>query len=409
MRKSSLLLLIAAMSIARAGGPTYSRHGIGDLKYFGSNRAFAIGVLGASLGGDEFINRFNPAGLSRISLTRISGGFEFSRLTIKDQSGSTTFARGDFQTFALAVPVSTDHGVTLFAETSPYSDVHYKVQVREMTTGSPSLQTFTGIGGLSSLSLGTSYSPRGDLSLGFKYSYIYGTIEQVTNVDFDDITFTNSEFHSSRFHSGSVFTLGVLIEDLGSFLGSPSLTPLRVGAVVSMPAKLSVKEENVLLTSTSADTTSIVRGKTDLPLSVGIGVSYLVQDRLMFTSDVFLQQWQGANFFGESSVSTKNSLRFAAGVEFLPKQTPTTYGDRVAYRGGFVYNGSYIKVNGEAINEWYVSGGIGLPIGPGARMNVAVQVGSRGTMTGGLQKDNFVRFAVSVSASEAWFLTLEDE
>jgi len=410
MRKFIVLLMTVGSSLtATAGGPTYSRYGIGDLAYFGSNRAFAIGVLGIGLGGDGFINRFNPAGLSRISLTRLSAGFEFSTMSLKDQTGATKFARGDFQSFALAVPISKEHGITLSAQTNPYSNVDYKVQVRELTAGSPSTQTFSGIGGLSSLSLGLSYSPREDLSLGLKYSYVYGTIDQITKVEFDDVSFTNSELHASRFHGGSVFTLGFLVEDLGSFLGSPSLKPFQVGAVISTPAKLSVREERLLLTSSSVDTTAVLRGKTDLPFSFGLGAGYQANERMLLTTDVFLQGWQGANFFGGSSVGIRNSTRIAAGVEFLPKRVPSTYGDRIAYRAGFAYNSSYHSISGRAINEWYLSGGTGLPIGPDARLNLALHVGSRGTLDGGLQKSTFVRFSVSISASEAWFLTLEED
>ncbi len=404
-----VFLFSVVVSNSFAGGPAYTRYGIGDLNYFGSNRAFAIGVMGIGLGGDGFINRLNPAGLSRISMTRVSGGFEFSSLSIKDASGSTKFARGDFQSLAVAVPISKDHGVVLMAETSPYSNVDYKVQTTQATAGSPSVQTFGGLGGLSTLSLGISYSPRPDLSLGFKYSYLYGTIQQITSVDFADITFTDSEFHSSRFHSGSIFSLGVLVENVGSFLDSPTLQPFQVGFVLSTPARLSVKEERILLTSTSVDTTSVFRGTTDIPLSFGAGVSYLAQERLLLTTDLYLQQWEGANFFGGSSVGIRNSTRLGAGVEFLPKRVPSTYGDRVAYRAGFVYNSSYYKIGDQAINEWYVSGGIALPIGPDARLNLALQAGSRGTTNAGLQKDTFLRFSVSVSASEAWFLTLEED
>lgn len=410
MRKFIILSLIIGSTLtATAGGPSYSRFGIGDLAYFGSNRAFAIGVVGIALTGDGFINRFNPAGLSRISLTRISAGFEFSTMTLQDQSGSTKFARGDFQSIALAVPISRERGIVLTAETSPYSHVNYRVQVRESTYGSPSTQTMSGIGGLSTLSLGLSYRPREDLSLGLKYSYIYGTIEHITAVDFDDLTFTDNEIRSSRFHSGSVFTMGLIAEDLGSLVGSPSLKPFQVGVIVSTPSRLSVKQENVLLTSTSVDTTSIVRGKTDIPFSFGLGVSYRAADRMLLTTDVFLQEWQGSNFFGGPSGGTRNSTRIAGGVEFLPKAIPSTYGDRVAYRAGFVYNSSYHAIGGQAINEWYLSGGVGLPIGPDAKMNLALQAGSRGTMDGGLQKIGFFRFSVSLSASEAWFLTLEED
>lgn len=405
----ALVLCVGVTTQADAGGPIYSRFGLGDLHLFGSNRATAMGILGISLSGDGFINRFNPAGLSRISLTQVSGGFEFNRTTSTDPSGSTTLARGDFQSLALAIPASTSDGIVIFAETSPYSLVNYKVKVRTGAPGIPSTQMLTGSGGLSSLSLGASYRPTSDLSLGLKYSYLYGTIFQTSGVTFDDPSFSQSEVDRSLFHRGSMVTVGLQADSIGRLLKSSWLNSVSFGFVLTSPANLSVKEQSVILTPSSADTAVSARGKSTIPLGFGLGLSYAAAARTLIAGDVFLQQWKSATFYGSPPVETRNSLRAALGVEFAPSANPSTYWDRMAYRAGFVYHASYLVLNGQPLNEWYVSGGMAFPVGPDARVNVALHLGSRGTTAQGLQKDNFLRLSLSFSASERWFITIEED
>ena len=96
-------------------------------------------------------------------------------------------------------------------------------------------------------------------------------------------------------------------------------------------------------------------------------------------------------------------------MEFGARQNPETYWERVAYRAGFTYTSSYVAFNGQPLSEWYVSGGLALPIGPDARINLALHLGSRGSTVQGLQKDNFLRVSVSFSASERWFITIEED
>ena len=412
MIKSSFLflfLILATYSEASAGGPIYSRFGLGDLRFFGSSRASAMGILGIGLSGDGFINRFNPAGLSKISLTRISAGFEFDRTTSTDPSGSTSLARGDFQSLAIAIPASTADGLVLFAGTSPYSTVNYNLTVAGTKPGISSTQKLVGTGGLSSLSIGASYSPRSDLSFGFKYSYLYGTISQISNVTFDDPSFAKSETQRSLFHAGSMFTLGAQVDMLGDLLKVSWLKPFSLGFVLTTPASISVKEETVLLTAAAADTTANIRGTSKIPLGYGLGLTYLASDRVVIAADLFMQQWSAANFFETPSVETSNGARAAIGIELAPKHDPNTYWERVAYRAGFVYNASYLSFDGKPLHEWYVSGGLGLPVGPDARINLSLHLGSRGTSAQGLPKDSFLRVAMSFSASERWFISIEED
>jgi len=402
------LAFVALTFSAFAGGPPYSRFGIGDILYFGGNRSYAMNVMGVALTEEGYINIYNPATLSRLSFTRLAGGFEYRSSSLEDAGGSQNFGTGGFQSLAIAIPISTNNGIVLFAGASPTSVVNYDVTIPDVIAGNPLTQNIIGTGGLSALSLGGSYRPTTDLAFGLTYTYHYGTIQQRLSVDFDDGSFADNELRKSFFHTGSSFTLGMTYDGLSDLLGSASLQPVTLGIVVTTPASLSVKEERLLFTQNSADTALVRRGSTTLPLSWSAGLAY-TGEKIIVVTDVAVQQWGSANFFEPPSVEIRNSLRAAIGVEFPGRKDPVTYWDRVAYRAGFAYTSSYISVNGQPVNGWSVSGGLALPIGPDARMNLGLQYGSRGTAANGLTQDNFIRFSVSVDASEAWFITIEDD
>lgn len=399
---STLSILLTASALA--GGPSYSRFGIGDILYFGSNRAYAMNVMGVALTENGYVNIYNPAALSRISLTRFAGGFEYRSSSLEDAGGSERFATGGFQSLAIAIPASITHGIVLFAGARPTSAVDYDITIPGVIAGNPVTQSLSGTGGLSTLSLGTSYRPTEDLAIGLTFGYHYGTIRQRLVVDFDDGSFSDNELRKSFYFAGSSFTLGMNYDGLSSVVGNP----LTLGIVLTTPASLSVKEERLLFTENSADTTLIRRGSTTLPLGWSAGVAYTT-GRSVITADLAVQNWGSANFFDPSPVGIRNSIRTGVGVEFTSRKDPISYWDRVAYRAGFAYTASYLSINGQPVNGWSVSGGVALPIGPDARMNLGLQVGTRGTMESGLSKDNFVRFSVSFDASEEWFITIEDD
>lgn len=410
-RKFSLLVLVSILcsSALLAGGSVYSRFGFGDLTYFGSSRMFAMGNTGISLYGDGFINRLNPAGLAGISETRISGAFAYMNLSSKDNLGTGSYARGEFQGLAFAVPVARDRGATLFFETTPYTTVHYSIDRGDNQLGNVSHQRFYGSGGLNTLGFGGSYAPWPTTVFGFKYNYLFGGIRQIDKIDFDDESYTDSDVQRYRYHSGSSFTFGLNFHGFSSLFNAPSLQTVAAGFVITTPAKLNVTEEAFHVIGSTTDTIKTVAGSATIPLAWGIGLSYVSAERYLFLADVYTQNWKAENFSEKPSVDITSSIRIGLGFEIQPKRTADTYVGRIVYRLGLGYNSSSIRIGTQNINEYLVTGGVGLPIGPNSRMNIGLQFGVRGTTDNNLQRDTIFRLSVSLSASEAWFIRYEEE
>jgi hypothetical protein len=401
----TLLLLMGSISTSFAGGPTYTRFGVGDLLRYGGSRIDAMGGAGISLIGDGFLNRLNPAGTSRISFTRFSAGFEYSGYASTDANGSGTYARGAFKGLGIGIPISWDNGVAMMLEASPYSIVNYATQ----TSDSLLQQDFYGTGGLSMISVGATWAPLKRLSFGLKMNHVYGRIRQVGNFTFTDPSFLSSEVHRSDYYGGFTFTVGGIFDGFKDLFNAPSLEPLGVGFVLTTPTTLSVDLESVLSTSESTDTTRRGTGKVGLPVSFGFGLSYLFANRYVVTGDASFMQWQDAQFFGSTIPQMRNSARFGIGFEALPQRETESFLQRIAYRAGIYYNATNYVINGTGINEIFLTGGFGIPIGPDTRLNIGLQAGTRGTTSNNLQQDTIFRLSLSISSSEIWFMKVEDE
>jgi hypothetical protein len=402
-----LLLLLLSVAPLYGGGSVYSRFGIGDLTYFGGSRLYALGNTGLALYGDGFINRLNPAGLARISETRFSGGFEYLHYSSSDNRSSGKLARGDFQGLAFAIPIERDYGITLLLESTPYSTVHYAVDRTDHLGETTIRQRLYGSGGLTSLGVGGSFALSRHAFAGAKFNYLFGGIRQLNRIDFDDPTYTNSELQHQRYHSGYNVTLGVNVHDFSDLFGAAAWQSLALGVFLTTPATLNVREEVFHTIGNNTDTLRIASGDRSIPLAWGIGLSYLFSERYIMATDLQVQHWKAANFSEQQSVEIRNSLRLSVGLETLPQRTSDSYFHRVAYRVGMVYNSTYIKVGTTPIDEFLVTGGLGLPIGPNSKLNLGLQFGTRGTTT--VQRDTILRLSLSLSASEAWFIRFEED
>jgi hypothetical protein len=400
-----ILLLSLWTASLYAGGSVYSRFGIGDLTHFGSSRLYAMGNTGLSLYGDGFINRLNPAGLAGISETRISAGFEYQNFTSSDNLGTGTFARGDFQGLAFAIPIEREHGATFLFEITPYSTVRYAIDRTDSQLGAISHQRFYGSGGLTTIGIGGSYAIGNHVFVGAKMNYLFGGIRQLSTINFEDHTYTDSELQRARYHSGINLTLGANVHGFGQF--SPSLQPLSLGLVLTTPARLKVREELFHSIGTSADTIRIGSSSLTIPLAWGVGLSYLFSERYIVASDLNIQHWSSENFSEPQSVNIRESLRLSMGFEALPERNATAYLSRIAYRAGISYHSTYITVGTESVDELLVAGGLGLPIGPNSRLNLGLQVGTRGPAN--VQRDTIVRLSLTLSGSEAWFIRFEED
>jgi hypothetical protein len=389
-----------------AGGSSYSRYGFGDILRYGDSRIYAMGGTGIALIDNGYINLLNPAGMSRINLTRFSGGIEYNYFSSKDESGPSSYSTGGFHGLAFAVPVSQENGIVLSIEATPYSKVSYANSYSgfDSLSGFVQHQTFYGSGGLSYLGLGLSVSPLNTLHLGGRLNYMYGRTRQYQTSTFDNDDYTATTFDRSIYFSGFTFTLGAIYEGLDQLLNLPQFNNLSLGFTIRTAGSFDANAER-----TYGDGATTQKGIADIPLSLGFGLSYLHQNKYRFLGDLVIENWGDLKPFELDPAPLRNSYRTSIGFEAIPEKSADTFWKRLSYRAGLAYNSTYYQINGVGINEYCITGGVGLPMGYESCVNIGLQVGLRGTIDNSLQKDTIIRLSVAVSASELWFLKFDEE
>ncbi len=148
------------------------------------------------------------------------------------------------------------------------------------------------------------------------------------------------------------------------------------------------------------------KGMIQFPLTYGIGVSYVKTDVLEINLDYYRQSWSKATFFGSINPVLTDLNKVAAGAEWIPDNNSIrSYWQRVAYRAGVKYEESYLKLNGRQITDFGVSFGVGLPIYRSySTINVAAEVGKRGTKSADLVSEKYVKLNFNVNLHDIWFL-----
>jgi hypothetical protein len=333
---------------------------------------------------------------------------------MNDGTASSFLSSGNFQGAMLAFPLYSEYNIAFAFGITPFSHSAYDVRDEEIQAGQNIIQTFDGVGGLSSAQFGFSFSPRQDLFLGVTTQYLFGKFTDRQRLEFAGKGYFVSDVERDVSMDGFAFTFGGVYAGIDKALGFSALKNLNLAATVFSGASLNAKEEKFQNYISSQETTDVRSGAAKIPLGVAFGAAYLLQEKLILTSDLQIQNWDAYKYFGAHPHEIRNSTRFGVGAELLPTLIPgDSYYRQMTYRVGAYVNSSYLKVNGQGINEYFVTGGVGLPIflslNSEARMNVSLEYGIRGTTANGLQKDSITRLTVSLSGSDTWFIPPEIE
>ena len=72
---------------------------------------------------------------------------------------------------------------------------------------------------------------------------------------------------------------------------------------------------------------------------------------------------------------------------------------------GFYVEKTGLIINNQSINEIGMTFGVGIPIGDMfSNMNIAFEIGKRGTTKQNLVKENFMNLKMSLSLNDRWFI-----
>jgi hypothetical protein len=404
----TIVLILLPLLVEAGAGSVYSRFGIGERRFFPSGRSAAMGGTSIALRGAAHINQINPATWSDIYVAQFSGSLFYEGIRSDDGIGSVSLGNGNLSGAMLALPIMPSRGLTIGLGFGPMSTVAYNVETFTPVQHGTQIIRYSGSGGVTSALLGASYRLTSDLSVGTLMQYRTGVLDYITE-SFFDVSVSAGYVPSStqRKHSvdGFAGSFGLIYSGLFPKRGDQMTGPLTLGIVYSTPSRLSVEEDYRVRYETISDTTFSKSGTIELPYLVGFGVSYLADRRNTIAFDIRYEPWDNFKKFGEFDNQLKNAIRFGVGWERAGDLEPgSTLFRRIAIRFGFFYNASYFNIQGTPINESFVTAGVGLPLSGVAVLNIAAQIGMRGTTDNSLQKDQIIRLLFSLNMFERWFI-----
>jgi hypothetical protein len=268
-----------------------------------------------------------------------------------------------------------------------------------------------------------------ELSIGATANYLFGTINQVT-----DAIFPGVDYHSKRQRSIQVsdftfngglqthFTIDS-VKSHGQRRALREKLKVGVGFFINTPTSLNAQQNDIIY-NYSLDGFGVERakdtvlnsqgnsGSIKLPLEMGIGFSVKKGERLTVLMDAATTNWSNFKYFDTPSTDFKNSYRVSAGLNYVPNKLAygaSNYIKRVQYRLGVSYSDGYLDLKNTAISNYFVSAGLGLPVGIGrfddiAVVNISAQYGRMGTISNNLLQEEYVRLVLGFTFNKRWFI-----
>jgi hypothetical protein len=398
-----LFILIAGVTVAQEGTTSpYSYYGIGTLKFRGTVENRSIGGLGV-FSDSIHLNLQNPASYSGLRLVNFSVGGSHKASTQKNETASQNTSTTTLDYIAMGIPMGKfgmGFGVI------PYTAVGYDFN-SELPDG---LTQYEGSGGLNKAYLSLGYQVTPELSLGVDANYNFGKIEntattQKNNLQYGTRVFNRSDILGFSFNFGAMYKR--MVTEKLEFTGSVTFTPgtsftsenyRRIATVSILPVGIFTVDEREI---TVADTDFTFPSQFTVGAGIGapkhwaLGVEYTNQKTSNFTN----------RSFNIDNITYENASKFRLGGYYIPNYNSFgNYFKRVVYRAGARFEQTGLNVNGQDINEFGISFGLGLPVGRlFSNANLGFEIGRRGTTDFGLIQENFFNTFISFSLNDRWF------
>ncbi len=391
----------------------YSRFGLGEVMETTNVRNTAMGGIVQGVRSHGYLTPQNPATYTTIdSLTFLFDAGLYAQTGSLSSGGmSSNFSNASVKYLTLGFPITHwwKSSIGLLPFTSVGYDIYSLVEDQEKI--GDVYYSFNGGGGINMFYLGNGFKLGDHFSLGANIYYMFGTIEHERMVHFPDSIYIKNTRVTDDF----------AVSDFNYLFGLQYYNKLwgyDFTAGASFGNKTSISGDKTRLVETlfggfdggteiGVDTIQdieIADGKVDLPAQFGMGFSFSKPNKWTMGADFGMTLWKDYEAFG-SSDSLENSYYIALGAEWMPSNTSvSSYFQRIKYRFGFRYEKDYLNLHKTNLNEYSLSFGMGLPL-PRSRttVNLAVQVGTRGTTEDDLIRENFVKFSLGMSISELWF------
>lgn len=397
----------------------YSAYGMGLLSEKGFVSNNGMGNAGIAYQSPWFIPVLNPALLGSQRFSSFEAGLSISQNNINDEVTRFRQVNGGLKYVSLAFPiVPGKYGLSISLK--PLSSKNYEIlQRRRSADNDPQAQLtrHQGSGTISQFSLANGWNINKNIAVGVEANYNFGnltdrTIYQniINGADTVAIPYLVSAENTDNFSDFSFIFGTKLTKKLGE-------NYLSLGATYDLEANLNTTRNTYLqllsasetpVTQANDSSTYIISdssGVTTLPQKLSIGFSYVSPNKWAILADFSYQDWRQYESFGNSESNYVEQIKMNIGAEFTPDmQSGTRYFERVTYRAGINISNGPIVISENSINSFGITFGTTLPITKISNINLAFEVGQRGTLLNNLVEENYLNFNLSFTFNDRWFL-----
>ena len=418
--------LVSAQDGAYGSFTPYSIFGVGDLAMPGSAYQRSMGGVGLASRNNRFLNTLNPAAVTArdtMSVMMDFSVFNDNRLFRQRYEGSSLSSANNLTNVGLiAFSLPVWRKISVMGGITPYSSVGYKYKIQETdpavisAAGSNVSYTDSGQGSLYKLFFGAGMPVGKRLSVGAQADYYFGKIEKKFVQDFARTGYNEiQETYTMNLHALSG-KFGLQYE-----VPLPGRAKLGLGATYALAANMRGMVRHARDAVGAAETVTLVSdtlhldgSKVQLSGELGLGVSFSYADKFRAEFNYLRSDWSGSGMNSvEGFANPDAKLPFRAGVrntfrlgmEYVPNRNDIRYYyKKWAYRAGLYYSDEYYAVAGHGVATAGISFGATLPVFRWYNgLSVAVDLGQRGGLQGGLIRERYIRLSFGVNLFDIWF------
>lgn len=399
----SVILSFSTTWAADTASP-FSRYGYGEFQNPVSGALLSMGGLGYGMRTNRVINPSNPASYTSIDSLTFMMDFGVSGVIdgcLTDAGRNTQFA-GNIDYVSFQVPLA-DWAAISFG-LNPLTVVGYKYLFTDTQdsyayeTPLEVKQSFSGDGGVTQVYLGLSFDIFDRLAVGVNGKHVFGKIVHNRSVEFP-----NSALFNSTTYSNSIY-VSAWECDFGIQYHQPigKDDQLVIGGTYTM--KLPMNNTTEITSTTNVVDVDKSKYEFDYPQTVGAGLSYLWNNRLLIGADVTWMELSKVKYYSKENVFSDRFV-YALGVEYLHNPESKKYVELMRFRLGANYSNSYAKVNGQDYNKWAITCGIGFPL-PNTKttLNLHFEYGQQGSLKNIGLVEQYGKIGIGVSLNERWFV-----
>ena len=418
-------ILFAFTVNAQVNAP-YSYYGLGQLSQGSINANYGAAHTGICFDtlNSTMLDITNPASYAMLRYTAFDVSLAGHYAVLNDGTNKQKNFDMSPAYFALGIPIINKNNLNpkddnfrwgLSTGLVPYSKVSYYLNQKIENPGADKVAGYFYKGD------GNTY--RFFIGNGFKYKNFYAGIHA-------NYLFGNIKYRASAYYPDSVVALGtrtIKTYSPGGLYWDAGLQydikikdkkHLAIGATFQTAQSIKVRRtaiwERINHSGATIDTiggTHDSTGVIALPMTYGLGVQWSNGSNFRLALNYKYTQWSAFRFYDRVE-SLQDNWLLSLGTQFVPNATSSNFMNRCFYRAGFYGGQDFVKINNTSLSVLGVTAGLGmkfnmLVLGRYAvpfYVNAGIDIGSRGTLTNGLIKDNYARFQVGVSLNDQWFI-----